>query len=117
MLESGGFEGVLLYLGHLDDPLLSSLLALVGRGIAYISRLVVYFWHMFGLGGFDLAVGDAFEGKTSAFGRLSEGSIVRTLHLPFLVRKIGAIGKRDEIFCPISSAIAINVLVIPLKLD
>ena len=100
MLESGWFEGVFLNLCHLDDPLLSSFLALIGRSIADIRRLVVNFWYMLGLSGFDLAMGNAFESESGTFGRLSERSVVRTLHLPVLIRKIGAIGKGDEIFSP-----------------
>lgn len=96
MLEPGRLKRILLHLRHLDDPLLPSLVGLIRGCVSDIGRLVVVLGYVFGLSGFDLAVGYALECKTSTFSCFGYGGI-GALHLSLFVGDIGPIGKRYEI--------------------
>ncbi len=98
MLEPRRLERILLHLGHLDDPLLPSVFALIRRCVSDVGGFIIRFRNMFGLGGFDLAMGDTFKSLSCPFCCFGDGSIVRPFHLPLLVGYVGPIGERNEIY-------------------
>ena len=53
---------------------------------------------MFGLSGFDFAVGDAFQGETGAFGRFVDGEIVGSFHAAVFFRHVGAVCKGYQVY-------------------
>lgn len=70
MLEARGLQRVLDHFGHLDDPLFQcstvSTLLLTGS-IAHVCRLTDCIRHVLGLGSFNLAGDQFFEGLSSPF--------------------------------------------------
>lgn len=67
MFEPWRFQRILLHFRHLDDPLLSFISTIVGRGVSDVGSIIVAFRDVLRLGSLDLAVGDLLQCKPSSF--------------------------------------------------
>ena len=98
MLEFGRLQRVFLHRRHLDDALFALARGLVRRSVSNVLRIGIGLGNVFGLGGFDFAMGDALEREPGAFGRFVDGSVIGTLHAAVFICEVVPVGKRDEVW-------------------